>query len=189
MANRNSPKKSPSKKNIGKLKPKAEKKERKGTGNEDPTLTEHHVNPKQTGNTLEDKTEVNIIYLGMLVIFFHRTYSRRLKKRTGTPQSYLRLVINKLIDVYFYFKREINQMDNKGDKDKQRKKASRNSPKRSQLKKKESKQNIEPEDEDEKITQDKISDEQEDEILNEKLVNPDQIEEIDTLEVKAEVDD
>ena len=70
MANRNSPKKSPTKKNIGKLKPKAEKKERKSTGNEDPTLTEHHVNPKQTGNTLEDKTEVNIIYLGMIVIFF-----------------------------------------------------------------------------------------------------------------------
>ena len=36
---------------------------------------------------------------------------------------------------------------------------------------------------------DKISDEQEDEILNEKSLNPDQIEEIDTLEVKAEVDD
>ena len=78
-------------------------------------------------------------------------------------------------------------MDKKGDKDKQRNKASRNSPKRSQLKKKESKQNIEPEDE--KITQDKTSDEQEGKILNEKLVNPDQIEEIGTLEVKAEVDD
>ena len=77
MANRNSPKKSPSKKNIGKQKPKAEKKERKGTDNEDPTLTEHLVNPKQTGNTLEDKTEVNIIYLGTLEIFVHRTYSRR----------------------------------------------------------------------------------------------------------------
>ena len=70
MANRNSPKKSPTKKNIGKLKPKDEKKERKSTGNEDPTMTEHHVNPKQTGTTLEDKTEVNIIYLNMLEIIF-----------------------------------------------------------------------------------------------------------------------
>ena len=69
MANRNSTKKIPSKKNIGNLKPKAEKKERKSTGNENPTLTEHHGNPTQTGNTLEDKTEVNIIYLGMLEIF------------------------------------------------------------------------------------------------------------------------
>ena len=51
MANRNSTKKIPSKKNIGNLKPKAEKKERKSTGNEDPTMTEHHVNPKQTGTT------------------------------------------------------------------------------------------------------------------------------------------
>ena len=78
-------------------------------------------------------------------------------------------------------------MYNKGDKDKQRKKGSRNSPKRSQLKQNESNLNIEPEDE--KITQDKISDEQEEMILNEKLVNPDPIEEIGTLEVKAEIDD
>ena len=78
-------------------------------------------------------------------------------------------------------------MDKKGDKDKQRNKASRNSPKRSQLKKKESKQNIEPEDG--KIIQVKISDEQENKILNEKLLNPPQIEEIGTLEVKAEVGD
>ena len=77
MVNRNSPKKSPSKKDIGKLKPKADKKERKGAGNEDPTLTDHHANPKQTGNTLEDKSEVNITYLGTLTIFFHRTCSRR----------------------------------------------------------------------------------------------------------------
>ena len=87
MPNRNSPKKSPSKKNIGKLKPKDEKKERKSTGNEDPTLTEHNANPKQTGNTLEEKAEVNIIYLGMLEMLLSRTYIRRLKKRTGTPQS------------------------------------------------------------------------------------------------------
>ena len=76
-------------------------------------------------------------------------------------------------------------MDKKVGKDKQRKKANMNSPKKSPLKIKESKQRTDPEDE--KITEDKTSEKQEDK--NDEFVNPDQLEEIGTLEVKAEVDD